>query len=212
MKTKIIIADDHLLFAEGLSNILKTEEGIEIAAIVSNGEELMKILDKQDVNLVLLDLSMPKMNGLEAAAQIAKAHPFVKTLVISMKEELEIVRELVEIGVKGILPKNTGKAELLRAINAVMNGNNYYSQRITDRLNEYNQNGKPQEKWHLSKREKEVLQLMYEGLDAVQIGEKLFLSEFTIITHRKRLYEKSKTNKSYLLIKKAIELGYIKEL
>src|SRR5690606_13410965 len=99
-------------------------------------------------------------------------HPFVKTLVISMKEELEIVRELVEIGVKGILPKNTGKAELLRAINAVMNGNNYYSQRITDRLNEYNQNGKPQEKWHLSKREKEVLQLMYEGLDAVQIGEK----------------------------------------
>lgn len=215
MKTRIIIADDHLLFAEGLSNILQTEENLQIQAIVGDGNELLKAIKSKGADLVLLDLSMPNMNGLEAAANIVKLYPSINILVISMKEEIEIIRELTQLGVKGILLKNTGKAELIYAINQVKSGNNYYSQRVFHRIvkDQESRGDKPtDEDWKLSKREREVLQLIGEGLNTAEIAEKLFLSEFTVNTHRKRLLAKSGTGKTALLVKKAKELGYIREL
>lgn len=105
--------------------------------------------------------------------------------------------------------KNTGKTELLLAIEEVMNGNTYFSQKLMKQLAGDFKKQK-QETWQLTKREKEVLQLIYEGLTTTQIAEKLFVSNYTVETHRKNLFVKSGLNKSALLVKKAIELGYIK--
>jgi len=209
-QTNIIIADDHQLFADGLSTILQTDTRLRVIASVSNGIELLAALAQQTTDLVLLDLSMPHLDGLEAAKKISHLYPELKILVVTMNEEPDTIRELMQTGVHGILPKNTGKAELLLAIDEVINGNSYYSQRITRQLaNAYRNQQK--EDWQLTKREKEVLQLIYEGLSTAQMAEKLFISAYTIETHRKNLFVKSGLNKSSQLVKKALDLGYIKK-
>lgn len=209
MATQIIIADDHLLFADGISTLLSQAEGLEVIAIVSNGDELLKTLSKQQADLILLDISMPGMNGLEAAICIKALYPAIKILVVTMSDSVDIIRSLMDAGVNGIILKNTGKTELLLAIAEVCKGDGYFSQKITLQLAKGYQYNK-QDKWQLTKREKEVLHLVYEGLSTSGIAEKLFISVYTVETHKKNLFLKSGVNKSALLIKQAQELGYIK--
>ncbi len=205
----IIIADDHLLFAEGLQTILANTPQIRVLKVVSNGHELMQALAGEQAHLVLLDLSMPGMDGEAAAAKIVQLYPEVKILVITMKEDPDTIKTMMQTGVQGMVLKNTGKTELLLAIEEVMKGNVYLSQKLMKQLAGDFKKQK-QETWQLTKREKEVLQLIYEGLTTTQIAEKLFVSNYTVETHRKNLFVKSGLNKSALLVKKAIELGYIK--
>lgn len=209
MKTNIIIADDHLLFADGINTILQQQDGCEVLAIVANGVELMKALAEHEVHLVLLDLSMPAMDGMEAAREITRLYPQVKLLVVTMKEDAETIKELMQMGVQGMLLKNTGKAELLLAIQEVVSGNGYFSQKVMKQLASDFRRQK-EEAWQLTKREKEVLQLIYEGLSTAQIAEKLYISTYTVETHRKNLFVKSGLNKSSQLVKRAQELGYLK--
>lgn len=211
MKNKIFIADDHLLFADGLSHILKQEPQMEVIGIVNNGLQLMDALLNQAADLILLDISMPGMDGLEAARKIKTLYPEIKILIITMNEDADLIKDLMEADVQGIILKNTGKSELLLAISEVLKGNGYYSQRITKQLaNDYRR--QKVEEWQLTKREKEVLYLIYEGLSTTEIANKLFISNYTVETHRKNLFIKSGLNKSSQLVKKALELGYIKKV
>ena len=211
MATQVIIADDHLLFAEGISTMLDQACDLEVAAIVSNGDELLKTLSKQTADLILLDISMPGMNGLEAAGKIRALYPAIKILVITMNDSVDTIRSLMDTGVNGIILKNTGKTELMLAIAEVCKGEGYFSQKITQQLAKGYQYNK-QDKWQLTRREKEVLHLVYEGLSTSGIAEKLFISVYTVETHKKNLFLKSGVNKSALLIKQAQELGYLKTI
>lgn len=210
MATRIIIADDHLLFADGISMILNQAEQLEVIASVSNGDDLLKSLIVNEPDLVLLDVSMPGMNGLQAAEKVIELYPSVRILMVTMNDEADIIKDLMQAGVNGIILKNTGKAEFILAIDEVMKGNGYFSQRITQQLARDYRSAKKEE-WQLTKREKEVLHLIYEGLSTSEIAQKLFISSYTVETHRKNLFIKSGLNKSSQLVKKAQELGYIKK-
>jgi DNA-binding NarL/FixJ family response regulator len=208
MPTRLIIADDHLLFADGLSTILKDQAHLEVTAIVPNGVDLLKTLAVQETDLVLLDVSMPGMDGIKTAERITELYPDIRILMITMNDETETIKTLLKIGVHGIVLKNTGKTELLLAIDEVMKGNGYFSQKVTQQLaNDYRTVKK--EEWQLTKREKEVLYLIYEGLSTSEIAQKLFISNYTVETHRKNLFIKSGLNKASQLVKRAMELGYI---
>jgi DNA-binding NarL/FixJ family response regulator len=208
MPTRLIIADDHLLFADGLSTILKDQAHLEVTAIVPNGVDLLKTLAVQETDLVLLDVSMPGMDGIKTAERITELYPDIRILMITMNDETETIKTLLKIGVHGIVLKNTGKTELLLAIDEVMKGNGYFSQKVTQQLaNDYRTVKK--EEWQLTKREKEVLYLIYEGLSTSEIAQKLFISNYTVETHRKNLFVKSGLNKASQLVKRAMELGYI---
>jgi DNA-binding NarL/FixJ family response regulator len=208
-KVKTIIADDHQLFADGLSGILQQQPNLELLASVSNGEQLLKTLSEQSVDLVILDLSMPVMNGLEAAERIRHLYEDTKILIVTMNDSSDSIRELMNLGVSGIVLKNAGKNELLLAVEELCNGQTYFSQKITQQLARALQH-QTHDAWQLTKREKEVLQLIYEGLTTNAIAEKLFISVYTVETHKKNLFAKSGVNKSALLIKAAQQLGYIK--
>ncbi len=208
MAIRLIIADDHALFADGLSLLLQHLPEIELITTVSNGVDLLKQLSIHAIDLVLLDVSMPSMNGIEAAEKIRASYPLVRLLMVTMNDELPIIQALLKIGVNGILLKNSNKTELLLAIDEVMNGNTYYSQKIMQQLSK-TYIAPQYEAWQLTKREKEVLQLIYQGLSTSEMAEKLFVSSYTIETHRKNLFIKSGLNKSALLVKRALELGYI---
>ncbi len=208
-KIKTIIADDHQLFADGLSTILQQLPNLELLPSVSNGEQLLKALSQQAVDLVILDLSMPVMNGLEAAERIRHLYAHTKILIVTMNDSSDSIRELMNLGVHGIVLKNAGKNELLLAVNELCDGETYFSQKITQQLARALQH-QNQDAWQLTKREKEVLQLIYEGLTTSAIAEKLFISAYTVETHKKNLFGKSGLNKSALLIKAAQQLGYIK--
>ncbi len=208
MAIRLIIADDHALFADGLSLLVQHLPELELVTTVSNGTELLKQLAIHDIDLVLLDVSMPIMNGIDAAEKIKLAYPHIRLLMVTMNDELPIIQQLLKIGVNGILLKNSNKTELLLAMNEVMNGNTYYSQKIMQQLSK-TYIAPQYEAWQLTKREKEVLQLIYQGLSTSEMAEKLFVSSYTIETHRKNLFIKSGLNKSALLVKRALELGYI---
>ncbi|MCC6370544.1 MAG: response regulator transcription factor [Bacteroidia bacterium] len=208
-KFKTIIADDHQLFADGLCTILQQVSSIELVATVANGEQLLKAMSLQPVQLVILDLSMPVMNGLVAAERIRKLYPEVKILIVTMNDSSDSIRELMKLGVHGIVLKNAGKSELLLAVEELCKGESYYSQKITQQLAKA-LNNQTQDAWQLTKREREVLQLIDEGLTTAAIAEKLFISVYTVETHKKNLFIKSGVNKSALLIKEARALGYLK--
>src|SRR6218665_537088 len=208
---KIGIADDHRLFAEGLSIIFEQAGYIDVAWSVDNGEDLLAQLSREKVDLVILDISMPRMNGLEAAARMQALHPATRILVVTMNDAVDTIRALLDCGVQGIVLKNAGKAELLLAVSEISRGNTYFSPRITQQLAK-GYRMQSQDKWQLTRREREVLQLIYEGLTTAEIAERLFISSYTVETHRKNLFVKSGVNKSALLIRQAQELGYLKQV
>jgi DNA-binding NarL/FixJ family response regulator len=208
MLTRLIIADDHALFADGISVLLEHQAHLQLVATATNGKDLLHQLTIHAVDLILLDVSMPTMNGIEAAEKIKEQYPHIRLLMVTMNDELPIIQALLKIGVNGILLKNSNKTELLLAINEVMQGNTYYSQKVMQQLSK-TYIAPQYEAWQLTKREKEVLQLIYQGLSTSEMAEKLFVSNYTIETHRKNLFVKSGLNKSALLVKRAMELGYI---
>ncbi len=208
-ETRVIIADDHQLFADGLLTILQEQPGLRIIDTVRDGHALLRSLRSNKAELVLLDLSMPGMNGLDAAKHLRTEFPDTAILVITMNDSTDILVSLMDLGVQGIVFKNTGKAELLQAITTIISGNRYFSQEVTLQL-ALGFKQKPEDPWQLTKRERDVLQLIYEGLTTNEIAEKLFISPHTVETHRKNLFIKTGFNKAQPLINEAIRLGYLK--
>jgi DNA-binding NarL/FixJ family response regulator len=206
---KVIIADDHRLFNDGISSILQKSDNIKLIGCASDGEELLKLLSQNPVDLVILDISMPRMNGLIAAERIKSQYPETLILVVTMNDSVDIIKSLLDTRVNGILLKNTDKTELLLAISEVCKGEGYFSQKITQQLAKSYRQGQ-EDKWQLTRREKEVLQCIFEGLSTSEIAERLFISNYTVETHKKNLFLKSGVNKSALLVKKALEMGYLK--
>lgn len=205
---RIAIADDHLLFTDGLVTILEKYKNITIVGIAIDGLALLELLNHKQADLVILDISMPRLNGLEAAAEIKKFHPLIHILVVTMNDSTDIIRSLIKAGVQGIVLKNTGKDELLFAISEIARGRGYFSQKITQQLaSAFDKSAG--DKWQLTKREREILQLIYEGLSTQEIATKLFISVYTVETHKKNLFVKSGLNKSSQLVKAALELGYL---
>ncbi len=212
--TKILLADDHRMFLESMSLLLNTIEEFDLVATATNGREVLRLLALHEIDIVLCDLQMPLMGGIEVILQIRQQFPAVKVLILTMSDNAGHIREALQVGADGYLLKTANKAELENAIKCIINGVNYFSKSAMVSLSktdaENTDNQIVNEKIGvLSDRELEILKLIVAENSSTQIAEKLFISFNTVETHRKHLYKKLGINTSLGLLKYALKYGLI---
>lgn len=211
--TKIIIADDHQMFIDGLKSLLSTNNQIELVGEANNGKQLLELLANTSTDIVLMDVNMPEMDGVEATKQLAQNYPHIKVLMLTMFNTRDYIEKLLKAGAHGYILKNTGKEELFEAIEKVMAGESYFSKEVTERIMEGLQRKKTIEKdpmmVELTDREKEVLKLIVQEMTSNEIAEKLFISFHTVETHRKNLISKLGVKNIAGLVKYAFQQGLV---
>lgn len=216
---QLILVDDHKIIRDGIRSMLRSETDITIVGEAANGHEVMNLLPNMPIDLVVMDINMPEMDGFETSLYIARHYPAVKVLVLSMLDHEKYVNRMLESGVRGYVLKNTGKDELLHAIRTVASGSIYIGSEIAVNLLKKSQSAPSfvpvvdksatTEMVKLSKREMEVLQLMAEGYTNAEIADKLFTSKRTIESHRKNLLAKTEVKNTAALIRYALSKGII---
>lgn len=186
---RVVIADDHRIVREGIAWMLSEEEDLEIVGEAEDGESLLDLLKETPVDVVLLDVRMPGIGGLEALETISKEMPQVRVIMLSMHDEPAYVRRAVELGASGYLLKRTGREEVARALRAVGEGNVYIQGEVTAPL-VASLSGDDADVPRLSPREHQVLQLLADGLENKQIATELGISQATVKTYVKGIFER----------------------
>ena len=212
MKSKIInvlLADDHTIFLEGISSLFLAEDNINIAGTVQNGKEALEFLDQYPVDIVLSDISMPGMDGIELSRVIQKKYPLVKTIILTTYSDPEMINKLMKNNIRGYLLKNVGREELTEAIRKVMAGENYYSESVKESYMNMFFNGNPSRvtQQTLSKREIEIIRYIAKEYTTEEIADKLILSQHTVKTHRKNILAKLGLKNTAGLVRYAIQKG-----
>ena len=210
---KILLVDDHALLRAGLRALLDAEDDMEVVGEASTGEEGVERAEKLTPDLVVMDLSMPGMGGLEATRQIAALQKGIKTLVLTMHAEEEYLLAVLEAGGSGYVRKTNADEDLTRAIRAVSRDEVFlYPSAAKLLLQGFRVRGEPSEVDPLEKlteRERDVLGLTAEGFTSREIGEKLFISPKTVDTYRSRIMEKLKLNHRSELVRFALQTGLL---
>lgn len=204
-KIKIVIADDHTLFVDGLQLLIKDEAWIEIIEIANDGKELLDILPKNMPDIVLLDINMPKMNGLNAVHYIKQNFPLLKVIMLSTYNEDHLIEKAKQLGVNGYMLKNSNKEELFQAMRLVAMGHECFPYRFPKQENEFDAKDNFLKHSNITKRELEIIELIKNNLTNQQIADKLFLSVYTVETHRKNIMQKLELHNPSALIKFIIE-------
>jgi len=214
--SRLIVADDHQIFLDGLCSLLEGEEGFQIIGKALNGKEVLKILENKEADVAILDYNMPDMDGLATTRAIHDKWPDMKILVLTMHREKEYITNILEAGATGYLLKNTGQQELIEAIKRVANGSTYYGTDVISTIMDSFNPNKPQTpvstatEAPLTKRELELIQLISEEYTMTEIAEKLFISENTVKSHRKNILHKLNLRNTAGLIKYAVQHGLVK--
>jgi len=209
---KIILAEDHVLVREGIKKIIEAIPGLEVVGEVGDGLELLALLKGRAVDMVILDISMPSLPGIEATREIKKACPAVKVLILTMHKKTEYLNNALAAGVDGYLLKEDAPKELLNAIEQIRQGMIYVSPLLASALvtlfvqNRRQVNDDLADQ--LSHREIEIITLIAEGKSSKEIAEILFLSFRTIQNHRTKIMKKLNLKKNTDLVKYAIRKGY----
>ena len=206
---KIFIADDHHLFRDGIKSFFLHEANIEIVGEAGDGLETLNMLNKMEVNVLIMDVSMPNMDGTETAETVKKLYPSIKIIMLTMLDTINYIRKLLGIGVDGYLLKTTTKAELLFAVHQVMKGEKFYGTDVQHAfINSFNSDSVSNE-IKLTKREREILLLICDELNTAEITENLFISVYTVESHRKNLFAKTGAKNVVGLVKFAIENKFL---
>jgi len=190
-KKKVIIVEDHAIFREGLKRVIQEMEEMELVGEAPNGAAFLELLKTVQPDVVLLDIQMPVMDGIEAASLAMHAYPSLKILVLSMFGEEEYVYSMVDRGVTGFILKTADVKDLERAIRKVSEGQQYYCEEIMGVLVKKFRSYDAEEKLMLTEKEHEVLRLLCKGMSNHEIGEKLFLSVRTVEGYRNKLLQKT---------------------
>jgi DNA-binding NarL/FixJ family response regulator len=206
---KIIIADDHQIIIDGLRMLLGEEDQLQIVGDALNGVTLINKIPKLQPDLVILDLGMPVMDGMEAALKIKELYPTLKILVLTTYSEPHRIKKMLKININGYLLKDAGKTKLLEAIYSIMDGNTYYDRRVTDIIMDSFKPLKTTSSPRLTKREKEIIRLIVKGKSTNEIAEELSRGKSTIETHRRNIFTKLGINKVASLVSYAIEEGLV---
>ena len=227
---RLMLVDDHALFRTGLARLLAADPRFEVAGEATNGKEMLAMLAVELPDVVLLDIDMPVMGGVEAAAEALARYPDLRIITLSMHGEQEYYFRMVSVGVKGFLVKNSAFDEVVAAIMAVMNGGNYFSEELLRELTPIpsdtsqrppavsptaigTSNGAPgywaREREVLSPREMEILLLICQGESNHQIADRLFLSKRTVDNHRANILEKTGCKNTASLVVYAIKNSLI---
>ena len=210
-KIKIIIADDHTMFLQGIVSLLENEENITILGKAENGKAVLKIIENTLPDIILLDISMPEMDGIEVTKIIKQKFPSIKILIVSTHSNIQMIAKLIRIGADGYLLKNAEKRELLHALNTIQKGESYFCKEVEEKNEENNLKIKSEtlQITELSNREKEILILIAQEFTGNEIAEKTFISLNTVNTHRRNLISKLNVKNTAGLVKYAIEYGLL---
>ncbi|MEQ9230977.1 MAG: response regulator transcription factor [Cyclobacteriaceae bacterium] len=208
-RVNVLVTDDHMLFRRGTMKLLETFSVVDQIDEAENGQVALKILGEKHIDIVLLDLDMPVMDGWETSRKIVSKYPNTYIIMVSMHDDLKIISDLIEIGVHGYLLKNSDPAEIKTAIHSILNHQFYYNQLVSKALHRKVKEVFPIKKSSLTKREVEIVQLICEEMTMKEISEKLFLSEQTIHTHRKNLMRKIEAKNSVSIVCFALQNGII---
>lgn len=207
-KIKVILADDHTVVLDGLQAVLREQSDIEVVGIATHGEQALALLRSSEPDVVVLDISMPGLNGKDTARDILKKHPKTKVLILSMHSEYSFIRALREMQVHGYLLKGSSSKELLDAIRSLAAGRDYFSREVNDIY----RNGPKSESSgvmpHFTKREKEVLGWLAKGLDNPDIADKMCVGLATVESHMRSLRSKVNQSGARALVVFAIENGF----
>ncbi|MCC6754566.1 MAG: response regulator transcription factor [Saprospiraceae bacterium] len=211
---QIAIADDHAMFVDGIESILRNEATIQVVARCFDGNSVFEMLRQYPVDVLLLDINLPDISGIEVSKRIHDEFPDVKVIALSMYNEESIVSEMLKNGARGYILKNTGHHELIQAIQAVAAGHTYFSKDVTETIMG-SLAKKPGTKKSfvlvpkLSNREKQILALIVKEYTTPEIAERLFISLKTVETHRSNLISKLNVRNTAGLVRAAIELQLI---
>ncbi len=213
MSIRVLLADDHKIFRDGLRTLIEKEAGMEVVAEAENGRKTVKLAEKLSPNVIIMDVSMPDLNGIEATRKIIAGTSNVKVIALSMHSDRRFVLGMLEAGASAYLLKDCAFAELVSAIRQVAAGNTYLSPKIADvvvkgYLNKVSDSSLTT-RTILTSREREILQLLAEGLSAKEIAAHLNLSIKTIETHRRNIMEKLEIHTIAELTKYAIREGLV---
>lgn len=193
MSTKIVIADDHELFADGLEKLIRSNQDYQVVEKFKNGAEVMEYIDRGgQVDLLVLDLNMPKMDGTQLLGHLHRNQSPVKVLVVSMHHSQSTMESVRKLGVKGYIGKDSSVSELLTAIDEVLKGNDYFNDAVTEEASAPHEDhfGGIFGAYGLSKREVEIIRLIINQYEGGEIADILHLSPLTVKTHRKNIFRK----------------------
>jgi len=204
---KILLADDHTIVRQGLKLILAAHADLEVIGEAANGREAVELAQKLKPDMVLMDVAMPELNGIEATRRMVAANSRLKVLVLSMHKEAVYVREILRAGARGYILKDAIDTELLNAVRSVAKGDGYISPAVSGALlNDYRKDVTDPVDL-LSGREREVLQLIAEGKTNKEIATRLNLSVYTVDSHRGKIMEKLNLHSTGELVRFAIKHG-----
>jgi DNA-binding NarL/FixJ family response regulator len=208
---RVIIVDDHEIFRKGLSMVINKSKFAKVVAEAGNGQLFLNEIENTEVDIVLMDIQMPVMNGIEATKIALERFPKLKIIALSMFGEEEYLQNMVDAGVQGFLLKNISKEDLYRAIQVIAEGRNYYSEELLSFFTKkfIQQPKQETSDANLTKRELEILQLIAEGFTDNEIAEKLFLSQRTVNGHRASLIAKTGSRNTVNLLTYAIKNGLV---
>ncbi|MDQ3291083.1 MAG: response regulator transcription factor [Bacteroidota bacterium] len=211
IKIKVLLADDHTLVRNGIRSLLENSADLEIVGEAQNGAEALTKVKELSPDVLLIDIAMPVMTGIEATSQVSKLYPGTRCLVLSMHHDEDYILKSVEAGAYGYLLKDNTREEMLRAIRNVANGEKYFSPSVSNVIVEsYLQKLKepetpPASKKKISKQEKAVLKFIVEGANSREIAEKLNLSVRTVDNHRASMMKRLKVKNAVELVRKALD-------
>ena len=208
---RVMIADDHNMFVEGIESILDGMDNIQVVSKCYTGPEVFEKLVNTPADVILLDINLPGMNGIEVCQRLSKDYPDVKVLALSMHNEESFVTEILKHGAQGYILKNTGKKELVQAIETVNSGQSYFSEEVTETIMKSLVNQRTGSKKSamlspkISRREKDVLELIVKEYTTQEIADTLFISLKTVESHRRSLLTKLNVRNTAGLVRVAIE-------
>jgi len=204
---KVLLADDHQVLIDGLKALLGADDDVEVVGTCSNGEQVLHRLAEKEVDVLLLDINMPRMNGIEVMELINAKYKDCKVIVLSMYRQPSYINKMLKLGAKGYLLKDDSSKQILNAIKTVCAGRQYLSDEIAAILNSQKElkNRIPA----ITSREKDVLHLIADGLTTREISQRLFISTNTVQTHRKHLIEKFSVSNSAAMLIMAKDLGML---
>lgn len=212
---KILLADDHAILRDGLKIVLQTDKSFKILGEAGDGEEVIELVKKLQPDIVILDINMPKMNGIEAARAIRKFDKKVRILILTMHEQENYIVDAISSGINGYIFKMSDMEEFLFAIKELAAGKDYFSDKVSKivfkGMQSKAQKIEDLEKIHITTREKEILKLLAKGHTSQEIAEALYISYFTVGQHRKNILEKLGLKNTAELVFYAVREGLVEE-
>jgi DNA-binding NarL/FixJ family response regulator len=213
---KVLLADDHKIVRDGIKLMLEPQAGIHVVAEGANGEEVLHILKDTLVDLVVMDINMPEMDGIRTTRKIKEKFPDVKVLALTMSNDDLHIRQMIQAGASGYIMKSAGRSELKEAILSIMNGKHYFSDEATHSIMMDLVKGKGKasssEVVHITDRELEILELIIKEYTNQEIAEKLYISSRTVDAHRRNLLQKTGARNTAGLVKYAFQHNIISSL